>query len=107
MAEPFIDEPTESLVSWLFENQQMIICPFAAFDNIGPIVMNIFSTCLVIALYVLMFLQLYVTSVLLAPLMHKRFGTELGLLWVAVGLILLYNTLYNHFLAMIIRPGNV
>ena len=105
--EPFVDERAESLITWFYEQQLMIICPFAAFDNVGPVVMKLFGTCLCIALWVLMLLQLYVTTVILSPLIHKRFGTELGLLWMMVGLVLLYNTLYNHFLAMIIRPGNV
>ena len=85
----------------------MIFCPFRAFDRVGPFFMHLFGTCLCIALWVLMLLQFYITAFLLAPLIHKRFGTQLGLVWMAVGLILLYNTLYNHFLAMVIRPGNV
>ena len=36
----------------------------------------------------------------------KRLGTMFGLVWVAIGLSLLYNILFNHFFATIIKPGN-
>ena len=45
--------------------------------------------------------------VVIAPLLKKRFGTYFGLIWLSIGLVLCYNILYNHFLAMIIKPGNV
>ncbi len=37
--------------------------------------------------------------------MKARLGTELGMTWIAVGLIILYNIMFNHFWAMVIKPG--
>ena len=43
---------------------------------------------------------------MISPLLKRRFGTELGLIWITVGLVLVYNIVYNHFFAMIIKPGS-
>ena len=69
--------------------------------------MTLFGLGLVTAFYVLISLQFYSVVFVMAPLLKRRFGTELGLLWMCVGLALCYNIIYNHFLAMIIRPGSV
>ena len=41
----------------------------------------------------------------IAPLLKKRLGTELGLIWCVIGLVLVYNIVYNHFFAMLLKPG--
>ena len=42
----------------------------------------------------------------IAPLLQKRFGTELGLTWCVIGFVLVFNIVYNHFFAMLIKPGS-
>lgn len=43
-----------------------------------------------------------VTLVVLA----KKLGATYGLFWVALGLCLLYNVVFNHFLSFMVKPGN-
>ena len=56
-------------------------------------------------LYFLIGLHFYAFIEVLCPLMKARLGTELGLTWIAVGLVILFNILFNHFWAMTIKPG--
>ena len=62
--------------------------------------------CLVCGLYFLIGLHFQTYLTVISPLLKKRFGTELGLIWIVVGLVLVYNIVYNHFLAMMIKPGS-
>ena len=59
------------------------------------------------AIYLIVALHFFTYITVIAPLLKKRFGTELGLIWTVVGLVLVYNIVYNHFLAMMIKPGSV
>ena len=67
--------------------------------------MRILSPCLVIGLYGLIGLHIYAYFTVVTPLLKDRLGTTLGLMWIVVGLSLVYNVVFNHFLAMIIKPG--
>ena len=59
-------------------------------------------------LYFILGLHIYAYfSTKLTHMIHKRLGTELALIWIAIGLSLVYNIIYNHFFAMMIKPGNV
>ena len=57
-------------------------------------------------LYFLLGLHFFTYLTVISPLIKKRFGTELGLTWEIVGFVLLYNVIYNHFFAMVIKPGS-
>ena len=57
-------------------------------------------------LYVLLGLHVHAYFQVIAPVLKKRVGTQLGLTWCAIGLCLLYNIIFNHFFAMTVRPGN-
>ena len=61
---------------------------------------------LVLGLYAIIALHFYAFIIVITPLLQKRLGTEMGMLWIGVGLILLYNILFNHFWAMVIKPGS-
>jgi hypothetical protein len=37
--------------------------------------------------------------------LKKRLGNLFGLLWVAIGAAIFYNLVFNHFFAMIVKPG--
>jgi len=58
------------------------------------------------ALYAIITLHLYAYFKVMTKLLYLRLGTELGLVWIAVGLTLAYNIVYNHFFAMMIKPGS-
>lgn len=58
-----------------------------------------------IGLYVLVGMHVYAYFTIILFVLRKRLGTLFGLTWVSIGLVILYNLLYNHFLAMFIKPG--
>jgi hypothetical protein len=43
-------------------------------------------------------------SVVLSVL-KKRLGIIFGLIWIAIGASLFNNIVYNHFFAMVVKPG--
>ena len=65
-----------------------------------------FGYVLTLGLYALFGLHVYTFIEVVCPLIKKRLGTELGLVWIAVGLILLFNIVFNQFWAMVIKPGS-
>ena len=71
----------------------------------GSIVMRILGPILVISLYCIVVLHIYAYFLVISPLLKNRIGTPLGLLWIVVGLSLVYNIVFNHFMAVILKPG--
>jgi len=71
----------------------------------GSIVMRILGPCLVVGLYALVGLHVFAYFTVITPLLKDRVGTFIGLVWIVVGLSLVYNIVFNHFLAVIIKPG--
>ena len=65
---------------------------------LGPIFVLSFYSLLVVHIYA------YVEVILVV--LKKRLGTNFGMLWVAIGVAILYNIVYNHFFAMVIKPGS-
>jgi len=59
----------------------------------------------VLGFYALLGLHAYAYFEVIIYILKKRLGTPFGLVWVSIGLILLYNVAYNHFFATIIKPG--
>jgi hypothetical protein len=58
------------------------------------------------AFYALVGVHLWAWSEVVLVVLRKRLGVTFGLIWVGIGTALLYNVLYNHFFAMIIKPGS-
>jgi hypothetical protein len=67
--------------------------------------MRVLGVILAVGLYALLSVHVYAYFVVIATVLKKRLGTEFGLLWIAIGLSLLYNIIFNHFFAMIIKGG--
>ena len=67
--------------------------------------MRVLGWTLSLGLYLLLAVHTYAYFTVIAWLLKKRFGTAFGLLWTGIGLSLLYNIIFNHFLAMVIKPG--
>ena len=70
------------------------------------VVFQVFSIALIIGLYTLLGMHFYAWVIVVCPLLKKRLGTEFGMLWAGIGLIFLYNIVFNHVLAMLIKPGS-
>ena len=67
---------------------------------------GLFGILLCLGLYALIGFHFYAFIVVVCPLIKLRLGTEMGLTWIAVGLAILYNIVFNHFWAMVIKPGS-
>lgn len=67
--------------------------------------MRILGLVLSIATYVILTLHVYGFFTVIARVIKKRLGVFFGLVWISIGLSLLYNIVFNHFFAMIIKPS--
>ena len=67
--------------------------------------MRVIGPCLILALYSILGLHVYAYFTVITPLLKVRLGTELGMIWIVVGLALVYNIAFNHSMATIIKPG--
>jgi hypothetical protein len=61
---------------------------------------------MVIGLYALIALHVYAYFGFIVVLLKKRLGTWGALGWLAIGLIILYNIVFNHILAVIVKPNS-
>jgi hypothetical protein len=68
--------------------------------------MQVGGMLLCLTTYVLLGLNIYAYFSVIAPLLKKRLGVIFGLIWVAIGMALVYNLVFNHFFAAFIKPGN-
>jgi hypothetical protein len=68
--------------------------------------MRLLGLGLSMGLYALLSLHVYAYFEVIAVVLKRRVGTPFGLVWVAIGLSLLYNIIFNHFLAMTVKPGS-
>jgi hypothetical protein len=68
--------------------------------------MRLLGIALAWGLYLLVFVHAYAFFDVIAVVLKKRVGTQFGLVWCGIGLCLLYNILFNHFLAMTVKPGS-
>ena len=59
----------------------------------------------VIYFYALLSIHVYAHFGIILFVLKKRLGVTFGLLWVAIGAAIFYNVVYNHFFAMIVKPG--
>ena len=73
--------------------------------NFASVILRCTGPVLVISLYLILSFHVYCFFGFIAPLLKKRLGTEFGLVWIAIGLSLLYNIVYNHLLAVCIKPS--
>jgi hypothetical protein len=68
--------------------------------------MRILGIVLSVGLYALLTLHVYAYFHVIAKVLKKRLGIPFGLLWIAIGLSLVYNIAFNHFFAMVVKPGS-
>ena len=84
----------------------------ALIDQLGGQVNKVFSQAfrvlgwvLALGLYALLGAHVHTWFTVIALVIKKRLGTYFSLVWIGIGLSLLYNIVFNHFLAMVIKPG--
>lgn len=59
----------------------------------------------VIGFYFLLGLHVYSYFTVILTVLKKRLGVVFGMVWVSIGLVIVYNIAYNHFFATFIKPG--
>jgi hypothetical protein len=67
--------------------------------------MRLIGPFFVLGFYALMGVHIYSFFTVTLYVLKRRLGTIFGLTWVAIGLILIYNILFNHFFATFLKPG--
>ena len=73
--------------------------------EVGSVFLRFLGPLLVIGMNALVVVHLYCFFVVISPLLKDRIGVRFGLLWIAVGLSLYFNLVYNHVMASMIKPG--
>ena len=48
----------------------------------------------------------YVFLTIIASVLRARVGTEMATLWTGIGIAITYNVVWNHMLAMLLKPGS-
>jgi len=86
-------------IDWLIEKVFKPISFFIGFliRMIGPAFCS--------ALYYLLYLHVEAFFGVIVKVMKKRLGTPFGMIWISIGLTILYNIVWNHMLAMLVKAG--
>lgn len=67
--------------------------------------MQLFGQILTASTYVILALHVYGYFSVIAQVLKRRLGVFFGLIWISIGISLVYNIVFNHFWAMVIKPG--
>lgn len=67
--------------------------------------MQVLGMLLIVLTYCIMVLHVYSYFTVILHVLKRRLGIFFGLIWVAIGIALMYNIVWNYFWACIIRPG--
>ena len=67
--------------------------------------MRIASPAFIVAFYYLMVKHTYVFLTVIAGVLPKRFGVTLATVWTLIGIIITMNVVWNHLLAMCVKPN--
>ena len=67
--------------------------------------MRLLGLFFILFFYLMLSVHLYAHFGVVLFVLKKRLGVLFGLIWVAIGAALFYNIIYNHFFAMIVKPG--
>ena len=60
----------------------------------------------VVGFYYLMGYHTWIFLTVICPVLRKRLGAGFGMTWTLIGVIITYNVVWNHMLAMCIKPGS-
>jgi hypothetical protein len=48
----------------------------------------------------------YVFLTIICKVLRKRLGVTFGMVWTTIGVVITFNVVFNHLMAMIIKPGS-
>lgn len=69
-------------------------------------IMKLLGPALVAGYYWLLGYHTWVFLTIIAPVLRKRVGAEFATLWTIIGIIITFNQVWNHVLAMCLKPGS-
>ena len=69
-------------------------------------IMRIVGPCFCVGFYYLMVKHTWVFLTIICPVLRKRLGIGFGLVWTLIGVVITYNVVWNHMLAMCLKPGS-
>lgn len=58
------------------------------------------------AIYYLLYYHTEVFLTIICKVLRKRLGVVFGMIWIAIGVIITFNVIFNHLMAMFIKPGS-
>lgn len=93
-----VDMSTGPMFSGMNFNKTELLGTGLGIRLLGPIFVSSF--------YLLLVIHVYSYFEVILHVLKKRLGDTFGLLWVGIGIAILYNIVYNHFFAMVIKPGS-
>ena len=67
--------------------------------------MRLVGPLLVLFFYIMLSIHMYTHLTVVLFVLNKRLEVIFGLVWVAISVSLFYIIVYNHFFAMIVKPG--
>ncbi|CDW73363.1 dhhc zinc finger domain containing protein [Stylonychia lemnae] len=75
------------------------------FSSLGLFI-RIIGPIFVMTFYALLSVHVFAYYEVILTVLKKRLGVSFGLLWIGIGVCILYNIVFNHFFAMVIKPGS-
>ena len=75
-------------------------------DVVIGYIMRIVGPCFCVGFYYLMVRHTWVFLTIICPVLRKRLGVTFGLIWTLIGVVITYNVVWNHMLAMCLKPGS-
>ena len=74
-------------------------------QTIYSFLMQSLGVILTLTTYVVLTMHIYGFFSVIAQVLKRRLGVFFGLVWISIGISLVYNIVFNHFWAMMIKPG--
>ena len=68
--------------------------------------MRLAGPAFVIAFYYLMCYHTWIFLTIIATVLRSRVGTNFAIVWTLIGIVITYNVVWNHLLAMLLKPGS-
>jgi hypothetical protein len=47
----------------------------------------------------------YIFLTVISKVLRKRLGVYFGMIWITIGVVITFNVVFNHMMAMVIKPG--
>ena len=86
-----------------------IDCVFLSINRpisvVSGYVFRILGPCFVISFYYLMARHTWVYLHIICRVLRSRLGSTFATIWTLVGIVITMNVVWNHMLAMILKPG--